>query len=314
MAGRPHEVLVAAMHESPDLVNALVVALRGVDLPEGLEPVDSTVRFVKTAEVRPDVLFAKDRGPWAIVELQRKIDPDKRRRWLLAAGILLDQTGVLGDLLVITARRSVARWARTVAHVVTKLGTKLALTPVVLRLGPNEVQKLLDPAHPELALFAAWAMHHRHGPKARAVIEEAIELTERMPEPLREAQIRAILSMLSSRMLAAFVEDPMRLADIPESNAVKRARRILEERGREKWLAEGKLEGEITGEIKGKLEGKLEGMREALMTLLSARKLAVSKAQRATIEACTDVGQIEQWIVRGATAGSVREVLDAGRA
>ena len=306
MAGRPHEVLVAAMHDSPDLVSALVAALRGVALPAGLTPVDSTVRFVKTAEVRPDVLFAKERGAWAIVELQRKIDPDKRRRWLLAAGILLDQTGVLGDLLVITARRSVARWAKTVAHIVTELGTKLALTPVVLHLGPTQVRKLLDPAHPELALFAAWAMHHRHGPKAREVVEQAIELTERMPEPLRQAQMRAILSMLSSRMLAAFLEDPMSLADIPESNAVKKARRMLEARGREKWLAEGKIEGEI--------KGKIEGEIKALLTFLKARGLPVSDVERASIEACADAGQIEQWIARAVTAGSVREVLEAAPA
>jgi hypothetical protein len=53
---------------------------------------------------------------------------------------------------------------------------------------------LLDEQQPEFALFAAWAMHHRHGPKARAVVEAAIELTERLPAPLRQAQIHAILA------------------------------------------------------------------------------------------------------------------------
>jgi hypothetical protein len=172
-----------------------------VHLPRGLKPSDATVRFVKAAELRLDLVFRKGRR-WAIVEMQRGIDPGKRRRWPLAASLLFDQTGTLGEVIVITARRAVARWAERVAHARTRLGTELQLKPVVLHLGAAESKALLDERHPELALFAAWAMQHRYGPKARDVVERAFELTERLPRALRGAQRRAILSVLSEPMLA----------------------------------------------------------------------------------------------------------------
>ena len=220
--------------------------------------------------------------------------PDKRRRWLLAVGVLLDQTGVLGDIIVITARRSVARWARKVAHIVTELGTRLSLTPVVFHLGPANVKLLLDEQRPELALFAAWAMHHRHGPKARDVVEQAIKVTERLPEPLRGAQMRAILGVLSARMLAVLKENEMDLSKIPQRPAV---RKFLE------------AFGYAEGEAQGKAAGEAQGSRNALLAVLEARGLGVSAEERAAVEACTDLAQLDRWVRRAATAGSTREVL-----
>jgi hypothetical protein len=67
--------------------------------------------------------------------------------------VLLDQKRVPGDVIVITASRSVARWARTVAHVATPLGTRLKLTPVVLHVSSETCERLLSEVHPELALI-----------------------------------------------------------------------------------------------------------------------------------------------------------------
>src|SRR4051812_15672712 len=170
---------------------------------------DATIRFVKPAELRLDLVLRSGKRRWIIVEIQRGIDPKKRRRWPLAASLLFDQTGTLGDVIVITARRAVARWAARVAHIRTPLGTVLQLKPVVLYLGARDGKALLDERHPELALFAAWAMQHRHGPKARAVVERALALADRLPRPLRGAQQRAILSVLSDRMLALLREASM---------------------------------------------------------------------------------------------------------
>lgn len=82
--------------------------------------------------------------------------------------------------------------------------------------------------HPELALFAAWAMQHRHGPEARRVVERALELTERLPRPLRGAQQRAILSVLSERMMALLREAAVNPDKIPETPAARRLRLFLE--------------------------------------------------------------------------------------
>ena len=288
MPGTPHEVMVAALREQPTLLPALVQALTGRTLAPDLAPVDSTVRFVKVAEFNPDLLFARE-PRWALVEVQNDIDPDKQRRWLLAAGVLLDQMGVLGDVLVITAHRAVAEWALTVAHVETPLGTKLELTPVVLHVAPETLDRLLSDEHPELAVVAAWAVSHRHGPTAKKVVMRALEVTEKLPVALQEAQRNAILSLLSERMLVWLEEMQMNPDKIPMSPAALRFKKHMKAEG----LAEGLAEGE----------------RKALLTLLGTRGLPVSAEERAAIDGCKDPATLDQWIVRAVSAGSVAEVL-----
>ena len=297
MPGSAHDVLIVALREQPPLLGALVEKLTGTPLPRGLKPVDSAVRFVKTAEVRPDLVFRRKGKQWAIVELQGRYDPAKRRRWLLAASVLLDQTGVLGDVIVITARSDVARWALKVAHLRSRLGTRLALTPVVLHLGEDSAKALLDEKRPELALFAAWAMQSRHGPKARAVVERAIELTERLAAPLRRAQMRAIVSVLSEPMLAMLREASMNPDKIPETPAARKTRLFCEGQARKR----GRREGEVKGEVKGK--------RDALLALLKARGVALSVEEQAVLRACADAAKLDRWIIRAATAASASEVF-----
>lgn len=305
MPSPAHEVLIVALREQPTLLRALVAKLTGAALPRGLRPVDATVRFVKTAEVRMDLVFQKRTEDWVVVELQRAIDPAKRRRWLLAASLLLDQTGVLGDLIVITARRAVGRWASRVAQLQTPLGTRLALTPVVLTLGMKEVEALLDQQHPELALFAAWAMHHRHGSKAREVVERAIELTERLPPSLLQPQMDAIISILSDPMLALLRKAVMNSDKFQERPAIRRLRLFLEEQGRLRGHEEGLREGLQ----EGLAEGLVKGKQGALVTLLETRGLSISSRQRATIMACSDPVVLDRWIGRAVTASSTSEVL-----
>ena len=304
MPGTPHEVMVAALREQPTLLPALVHALTGRTLTPGLAPVDSTVRFVKVAEFNPDLLFARE-PRWALVEVQNDIDPDKQRRWLLAAGVLLDQMGVLGDVIVITAHRPVADWALTVAHVETPLGTKLELTPVVLHVAPETLDRLLSDEHPELAVVAAWAVSHRHGPTAKKVVMRALEVTEKLPAALQEAQRNAILSLLSERMLVWLEEMQMNPDKIPMSPAALRFKAHLKAEG----LAEGRTEGRIEGRTEGRTEGLAEGERKALLTLLGARGLPVSAEERAAIDGCKDPAKLDHWIVRAVSAGSAAEVL-----
>ncbi|WP_437533796.1 hypothetical protein WME79_07305 [Sorangium sp. So ce726] len=301
------------MREQPGLLGALVSKLTGVQLPRRLKPADATLRFVKPAELRLDLVLHGGRHRWVLVELQRSVDPAKRRRWPLAASLLFSQTGALGDVIVITARRAVARWAERVACVRTRLGTVLQLKPVVLHLGHAEGKALLDERHPELALFAAWAMQHRHGPGARAVVERAFELTERLPRALRRAQQRAILSVLSERMLELLREASMNPDKIPETPAARKLRLFLEAQGRKKGRAEGEAKGRAEGEAKGRAEGeakgRAEGRQDALLTLLRARGLSPSQDDEARIRACADAAKLDRWIAKAATATTVREAL-----
>jgi hypothetical protein len=296
MPGRRHELLVATLREHPSVLRALVRALTGCSLPAGLEPVDSTARFVDTAEVRPDLILARD-DKWTIVEVQDRPDPEKRRRWPLAASLLLDQRGTLGDVIVITSRHSVAEWAGTVAHLSTPLGTRLELTPVVLHLSRETTERLLTVTQPELALVAVWSVSHRHGRFARQVVEQAIEVTNRLPAALQEAQGNAILGLLGERMLAWLKETMMDPDKIPMSPAARKLKALISAEGRK----EGRKEGLA--------EGLARGKREVLLDLLDSRGLPVTAAQRATIDGCVDPVTLGRWVVKAATAASVGEVL-----
>jgi len=110
---------------------------------------------------------------------------------------------------------------------------------------------------------------------------------------LRAAQQRAIVSVLSERMLARLWEASMNPDKIPETPAARKTRLFLEAQGRKK----------------GRVEGWAEGIQHALLTLLRARGIPPSTQDEARIRACTDSAMLEQWIERAATASSVREVL-----
>ncbi len=296
MLAAAHQIVVMALAERPDLLGLLAERVLGRKLSHTLRLADSTVRVPAPSEVRPDLLFDDDEGRWHAVEVQGEPDPEKLRRWALLCGTLLDQRGCMGDLVVITASRRVARWARRVVDVTGALGTRLAITPVVLLLSRDCVETLLDDRHPELALFAAWAMQRRHGPDARRLVERVLNVTQRLPAPLQQAQRRAILSVLSRRMLAFLEEATMDLEKIPESPAARRVRLKLEEL-------------DAASEARGRALGGLDAKREALLAILSARRLQPTGAQRARVLGCTRSKTLDRWIVRAATARSAGEFL-----
>ncbi|WP_437535561.1 hypothetical protein WME79_14730 [Sorangium sp. So ce726] len=126
-----------------------------------------------------------------------------------------------------------------------------------------------------------------------------LELTEKhlADEPLRDAQARAILAVLSDATLAALREMAMDPSKVPETPASRRFRLFFEKRGR----AEGKIEG--------KIEGRIEGKQEALLAVLEARGLSLTAEERAHIDACTAPAELDRWIARAATAASMSEVL-----
>ena len=174
MAGVPHDILVLALKDKPSLLAELLRRVAGTDLQVPLTPADSAVRFTASLETYPDLVFTTPSPeiPWILVEVQRRKDPQKGQSWHLATSVLLQGDGRMGDLVVITASRSVARWAERVAQHRGGLGTRKGLTPVVLHLSSREIEALLDPAAPELALFAVWARCRGRGAEARSGCRE----------------------------------------------------------------------------------------------------------------------------------------------
>ncbi|MBI4817826.1 MAG: hypothetical protein HY791_16315, partial [Deltaproteobacteria bacterium] len=212
MPSPAHETLLVLLREHPAWLGTLMSVLAGRKLPDGLTPIDATVRLVDPAEVRPDLAFvvpAKSRAQpesWVLLESQLDKDEKKRLSWPLAVTAVWNERGP-GDLVIITASKAVAAWARKTCRLKGPFGTKLTLTPIVLALTDEVVEKLLDPGHPELGFFAAWAMQARHGVKARRIVERAVELVDQVPEPeLRTRLVRSIMDVLNEKMIEGLKE------------------------------------------------------------------------------------------------------------
>ena len=287
-----HELAVLALGEDPALLALLIEKLTGIHLAAPLTREDAAVRFARAIEVRPDLLFAVAGGGSLAVEVQGDEDDDKGRRWNVLMAVLRDGSGVMGDLAVVTWSPRVARWALRAAHARGPLGTTTTLTPIVILLSGEVIDALLDEDHPELAFFAAWAMQHRHGRRARLVVRRALAVTDRLAPALREAQRRAIFSVLSERMIAFLEETTMDVSKIPETPRVRAVREQYEA-----FIARSEARGQLGAKV------------EALLAVLAARGLAPSEADRDRVLACTDAETLDRWITRAATAISAAEAF-----
>ncbi len=234
MASAAHDILVMALRERPALLQMLLeYVAEGEEISVLAQPLsvsDSSVRFADLKEMRPDLVFSSSVLPWLLVEVQHEVDEVKQRRWPLAVSVLLDQYRQMGELIVLTPHRRVARWARKAVHWVGPLGTSLSLSPFVLWVSPDVVDLLLESeAPPELALVVAWTLQNQSGPHARKQIKRVIEQTWRLQEPLRAKQTRAILQMISKPLLEYI--RAMNLDQIPESEAFKEFKKALQTEG-----------------------------------------------------------------------------------
>lgn len=76
MAGAPHDILVLALKEKPELLSELLRRVRGAGLPGPVVPVDSSVRFAVSLETYPDLVLATPGldSTWFMVEVQNRKD------------------------------------------------------------------------------------------------------------------------------------------------------------------------------------------------------------------------------------------------
>jgi hypothetical protein len=63
---------------------------------------------------------------------------------------------------------------------------------------------------------------------------------------------------------------------------------------------------------RGEAKGRAEGRAAAVLTMLDARGLSITAAQRKRVLACTDSAVLDAWIRAAATAPTAAAVLAAG--
>jgi predicted transposase YdaD len=79
----------------------------------------------------------------------------------------------------------------------------------------------------------------------------------------------------------------------------------------EQWERRAARQGKAEGKAEGKAKGKAEGKAEAAVSVLKARGLAVSPAQRARILACADERVLDAWVRAAVTAPSTAALLSS---
>lgn len=285
-----HESVLVWLRDDPSRLGALLELTGHRPWTAVLAVEDSALRAAFPVEVTPDLVLREmavpNAGRWALVEVQRRIDAAKARRWPLAMAVMGDRYGVDGQLVVITASRAVAAWARRVA-VHRSDETTWGVKPTVLHLGPAEAEMILAKGAPEMAVFAAWVMHRRRGPRAAAFARRALDRAAAVANgSLRRATLAGILAVLhpavTREIRSALMIDINQLPTNP----------VLEE-----WKADLRAEGEARGEAR------------VLVRVLRGRGFAVDAEVEARIFAADSVEAIERWVDRALTAASLDEVF-----
>ena len=65
------------------------------------------------------------------------------------------------------------------------------------------------------------------------------------------------------------------------------------------------------GRAEGRAEGRTEGLAEGVLRVLAKRGIALTEEQRARVEGCADLDQLDVWLDRAAIATAASEVFDA---
>lgn len=289
-----HESVLLWLRDDPSRLDTLLEVTGHAPRSAVLVVDDSALRVAFPVEVNADLALleaaeARTRK-WALTEVQRKPDEKKARRWPLMMAVMADRYGPDGELVVITASAAVARWARGVA-VHRSGGTWWGVRPTVLRLGPAEAELILAKAPPEMAVFAAWVMQGRRGPKAADLARRALARGATVAdERLRRATLEGILAVLHQTLTERLRSEVMiDINQLPKNPTLER------------WKADLRAEGAATAEARG--EARM------LLRILRGRGFAVSLEVEARVLATDSVDTLEHWADRALAATSIDDVF-----
>jgi Uma2 family endonuclease len=125
----------------------------------------------------------------------------------------------------------------------------------------------------------------------------------------RDEAERATLTNLLQRQGYADIEAVLaagRSEGLTEGLAAGRTEGLAE------GLAEGRTEGRTEGLAAGRTEGRTEGLATAVIEVLEARGIRITKAVRERIEQSTDAAQLQRWVRRAAVVQKAGEMFEEG--
>ncbi len=143
-------------------------------------------------------------------------------------------------------------------------------------------------------------------------LEQAAPLMRKLARAVtRDVSTRTLLAQLYAYLLNVF-------KDLDRQMVYDKVLLIAGPEGKDDVLtiAEAlRAEGRTEGRLEGRVEGQLEALRSVIVKALMARKVALSKAGRAQLEACTDPKLLDRWYERALLAKKESDVFaPSGRA
>jgi hypothetical protein len=302
MTAAPRDILVLALRERPGLLASLLERLMGSEVKgalvlqpsdpplarcsDGADGADGAGVAAQTGRAAAaDVVVLGESPAFVVVEVIERRDEARRAGWPLLLAAQAARTGQPGELLVLTSSKRVARWASRAIVVRGPLGTTLRVKPLVLLLGLEAAERLVDEAASDLAVAAAWAVHRKYGPRSSQVARRALLLTDLQGEPWRSTQLHGILRVLHQRTLLDLLA--MTPDELPESEAFRRFKDAL-----------------IS-------EAEARGKAGALLRYLELRGISLSPEQQTHVAACRDLSTVDRWVEGVFSAGTKGEMIEA---
>jgi hypothetical protein len=282
-------MLIAVFRDRPILAADLLAGQLGVTVPtfQNARTAPSDLNNNEPTEYRADLVINLTDGDdvvlAVIVEAQLRPDRRKHRSWPAYVATLYAQLGCPVVLLVVTAKPWVA--ARCAVPIQVGL-PDFVLTPLVL--GPKQVPVVTDPElarqNPEMTVLSAMAHGHR-GPEQTAVFEAFLAALNALDQGAAKRYADVVLKVL-----------PAAARDHLETLMTTKSHPYVSDFAR-RYYDQGEAKGEAKGEA------------TAVLAVLDARGIEVSDEVRERVSGCADLGQLETWIRRAATANRADDLF-----
>ena len=284
-----HEALLELFRNRPALAAELLRDALGIELPAYAEARAESAELTQVVptEYRADLVVQLWEGRprlAIVVEVQLSPDEEKRYTWPVYLTHMRAKLRCPTVLLVVAPDGPVARWCGQ------RLETGhrgFVLKPYLA--GPESIPVVTRPeqAREAVELFVLSAMAHGQGERGAAIAEAVLPGLVGIDEERARFYFDLVMCSLNDAARTA-LEALMRSGTYEYQSEFAR-----------RYLAQGRQEGRQEGEV------------TALLKVLEARGLPVDEQSHQRITACTELEQLERWLLKALSVQSVQDLFES---
>lgn len=300
-----HEALHRIFHHDSEMLSKTFRTLGlALPTPDTVSVVSGDVTEIRPLERRIDTLLRCEtvdgEAYLVLVEAQRSCDDDKTYSWMYYIAYLADRYKLPVLLLVVCQDKRVARWASQPFKRGAGAWAALALRALVV--GPHNVPAVVDEeeARHDVLLTLFSVLTHANDTGIDAILRALASALKTMEDEEKAYDLAELTLIGLDDTPAGAIWRQMMAMDLS----------FYRSSFSRQLIAEGLAEGRVEGRAEGRAVGLAEGRGEAVLRVLDKRGVAISAEQRACVEACTDLDQLDLWLDRAVTAADASEVFD----